>query len=146
MQPVPYLFFRGTCEEAIRAYGRIFGSPEPQVMYAKDAPDGGMGEGVMHAALKVGEGWLYASDWSKAEAMAGACVTVSGRDEAETRRWFDALAEGGTVEMPLERTFWSPAFGGLTDRWGTRWLLDTEGEPAPGAAPDVAPADAEAVA
>ena len=130
MQPVPYLFFRVTCEEAMRAYARIFDAPEPQIMYAKDAPPDpsmtGPATGVMHSALKLGDGWLYASDWSKAEAMAGACVTVSGRDPEETRRWFDALAEGGMIEMPLEQTFWSPAFGGLTDRWGTRWLLDTE--------------------
>lgn len=143
MQPIPYLFFRGTCEEAIRAYGRIFGSPEPQVMYAKDAPGGDMGDtGVMHAALKVGDGWIYASDQSNTKDMAGAYVCVSGRHEAETRRWFDALAEGGTVEMPIEKTFWSPAFGSLTDRWGTQWLLDTYN-------PDMAQPDAamaEAVA
>ena len=129
MQPVPYLFFRGTCEEAIRAYAQVFAAPEPKIMYAEQAPEGATGpigaRAVMHAALQVGEGWLYASDWSEAEPMAGACVAVTGRDAAETRRWWDALADGGEVEMPLEPTFWSPAFGGLTDRWGTRWLLDT---------------------
>lgn len=132
MQPVPYLFFRGTCEEAIRAYARVFGSPDPEIMYARDAPEGetsGLENAVMHAALKVGDGWLYASDYSKAEPMAGASIAVTQRTADESRRVFDALVEGGQVEMPLAATFWSPAFGALTDRWGTRWMIDTEGAP-----------------
>ena len=95
MQPVPYLFFNGTCEEAIRAYARVFGSPAPDVMYARDAPEGetsGIPNAVMHAALKVGEGWLYASDYSKAERMAGSCIAVTQKTAEHSRRVFDALA------------------------------------------------------
>lgn len=128
MQPVPYLFFNGTCEEAIHAYARILGAPEPQIMWVKDAPPEfrqGAGERVMHAALKVGDGWIYASDYEHAVPMAGACVTVSFDTAEESRRVFDALAEGGEVQMPLAATFWSPGFGQCTDRWGTRWLIDT---------------------
>jgi PhnB protein len=139
MQPVPYLFFRGTCEEAIRAYARVFNSPEPQVMYAKDAPEGetsGLPNAVMHAALQVGDGWLYASDYSQAEPMAGSSIAVTQRTAEESRRVFDALVEGGAVEMPLEPTFWSPAFGALTDRWGTRWMIDTESAAAAQPAPE----------
>lgn len=145
MQPVPYLFFNGTCEEAMRAYARVFGSPEPDIMFAKDAPEGetsGIPNAVMHATLKVGDGWLYASDYSKAVPMAGASIAVTQRTAEESRRIFDALAEGGEVEMPFEATFWSPGFGALTDRFGTRWMIDTEGPTAAQGAPEAAEAAA----
>lgn len=132
MQPIPYLFFKGTCEEALRAYQRVFAAPEPQVMRASEAPAGdaaamsGDPNAIMHAALQVGEGWIYASDYSDAKPMAGSAVTVSLPDAGEARRVFDALAEGGRVDMPFAATFWSAGFGGVTDRWGTVWLVDTE--------------------
>lgn len=130
MTPIPYLFFPGTAAEALSAYARIFGSPDPQILRAGEAPDGGLPgwapDAVMHGAVRVGSGHIYASDDPEARPMAGACVTVAGRDAAESRRIFDALAEGGTVVVPLGPTFWSPAFGQVTDRWGTRWLIDTE--------------------
>jgi PhnB protein len=129
MTPIPYLFFKGCCEEAIRAYARVFGSPEPQIMRAKDAPDASMGgdpDSVMHAALKLGDGWIYASDYSRADRMAGAAINVTLPDVAQGRRTFEALAEGGEVEMPFGPTFWDPGFGALTDRWGTRWMISTE--------------------
>ena len=128
MQPIPYLFFPGTCEEAIRAYARIFGSPEPQIMRSSEAPEGeamGDPQSVMHAALKFGEGLLYASGYSKAVPMAGASINVTLTDAAESRRVFDALAEGGVIEMPYGPTFWDPGFGSLADRWGTRWMIST---------------------
>lgn len=129
MTPIPYLFFKGSCEEAIRAYARVFGSPEPQILRAKDAPDGSMGgdpDSVMHAALKLGDGWIYASDYARADRMAGASINVTMPDVAQGRRVFDALSEGGEVEMPYGPTFWDPGFGSLTDRWGTRWMVSTE--------------------
>ncbi len=128
MQLAPYLFFKGTCEEALRTYARIFGSPEPQIMYAKDAPEGetsGIPNSVMHGAIKVGDGWLYASDYSKAEPMSGNSIALSFDSVDESRRVFDALSDGGEVEMPLAATFWSPGFGSFTDRFGTRWMVDT---------------------
>lgn len=134
MRLVPYLFFKGTCEAAMRRYAAILGSPEPEIMYARDAPEGetsGMENAVMHSAIRVGDGWLYASDFSQAEAMAGASVAVVSPTPEESRRVFDALAEGGEVEMPLAATSWSLGFGTLTDRWGTRWMIDTEGQPMP---------------
>ena len=129
MTPIPYLFFKGCCEEAIRAYARVFGSPEPQIMRAKEAPGDAMGghpDSVMHAALRLGDGWIYASDYSEADRMAGAAINVTMPDVAQGRRAFEALAEGGEVEMPFGPTFWDPGFGSLTDRWGTRWMISTE--------------------
>jgi PhnB protein len=130
MTPIPYLFFKGTCEQAVRAYAQVFRSPEPEIMFAKDAPQGeDMGDdpqAVMHAALRLGDGWLYASDYSRADRMAGAAINVTMPDVAEGRRVFEALAEGGEVEMPFGPTFWDPGFGTLTDRFGTRWMVSTE--------------------
>ncbi|HVG48542.1 MAG TPA: VOC family protein [Rubellimicrobium sp.] len=138
MAPVPYLFFKGTCEEAMHRYAAVFGSPEPQVMYARDAPEGetsSLPNAVMHAALQVGDGWLYASDYSKAEPMAGSSIALTFPNVDESRRIFDALAEGGEVEMPLTATSWSPGFGSLTDRFGTRWMIDTTAQAMPAGAP-----------
>lgn len=134
MTPIPYLFFKGTCEQAMRAYAAVFRSPEPEIMRAGDAPPSeSMGDGmegdpsaVMHSSIKLGDGWLYASDYSKADRMAGAAINVTMPDVAEGRRVFEALAEGGEVEMPFGPTFWDPGFGTLTDRWGTKWMVSTE--------------------
>jgi PhnB protein len=134
MAPIPYLFFNGTAEEALRTYARIFGSPEPQIMKGSEAPAGeswGNPDSVMHGSVKVGDGWLYASDYSAAVPMAGNSIALTYPDTAEGRRIFDALAEGGQIEMPYEPTFWSPGFGSLTDRFGTRWMIDTEAAQAP---------------
>jgi PhnB protein len=143
MQPVPYLFFKGTCEEALRTYARIFNSPEPEIMRASQAPEGesmgGSPDSVMHGTVRIGDGMLMASDYSQAQPMAGNSICVGVPDTTEGRRLFDALAEGGQVEMPYEATFWSPGFGALTDRFGTRWMVDTE---APATA---TPATSEAV-
>lgn len=131
MQPIPYLFFRTGTRQAFEAYGRIFGAtpeittfadmPVSEGSPAQDAP----GDAVMHAALRLGEGWIYGSDdpSGKTPAMAGCSLHVDLPDAAETRRVWDALAEGGEIGMPLEPTFWTPLFGTLTDRFGTRWMI-----------------------
>jgi PhnB protein len=132
MQPIPYLFFKNTCAEAMRFYAGVFGSPEPEIMPFSAAPKdvldqmpGMPPDTVMHSAVKVGEGWVYASDDPSGEtgAMAGNSISVSFGDKAEARRVFNALAEGGEVRMPYEPTFFSPGFGTLTDRYGTRWMV-----------------------
>ncbi|TNC48938.1 VOC family protein [Rubellimicrobium rubrum] len=133
MQPVPYLFFKGTCEEALRTYARIFGAPEPEIMRSSEAPEGetmGDPNSVMHGSVKIGDGLLYASDYSQAVPMAGNSICLSVPNTTEGQRLFEALSEGGAIEMPFEPTFWGPGFGSLTDRFGTRWMIDTESAPA----------------
>lgn len=136
MQPVPYLFFPGTAAEALRAYARVFGAPEPDLMLMGGLPEdqrmGADPDAVMHGSIRVDEGWIYAADDRDRSQEAGSgAVAVTQRTAEESRRIFDALAEGGTVIMPVSATFWSPAFGMLTDRFGTRWLIDTAGQPMP---------------
>lgn len=131
MQPIPYLFFKDTCREAMEAYGRIFGS-EPEIMGFAEMPEEAKAEmpgvpdhAVMHASLKVGDGMIFASDDPSGEtrAMAGCNITLSLDGEDETRRVWDALADGGAVRMPLSPAFWTPLFGTLTDRFGVRWMI-----------------------
>ncbi|MBM9594798.1 VOC family protein [Roseitranquillus sediminis] len=136
MQPIPYLFFRGDCAEAMRFYARTFGAGEPEIMPFSAMPEeerarmpGVAPDAVMHAALKVGDGWLYASDDPSGETrpMDGSSIALSFPSESEARRAFNALADGGDVRMPFEPTFWSPGFGTLTDRHGTRWMIMADG-------------------
>jgi PhnB protein len=132
MQPVPYLFFRNNCAEAMRFYAQTFGSGEAQIMTFSDAPKEvldqmpGVDPGtVMHSALNVGDGWIFASDDPTGEfqPMAGTSVNLSFPTLEEAQRVFAALSEGGEVRMPLSPTFWSAGFGALTDRFGTRWMI-----------------------
>jgi PhnB protein len=140
MQPIPYLFFNRGCAEAMRFYADVFGADEPAVMTFADMPDderakmpGVPEDAVMHAAVKIGDGWIFASDdpSQQSPAMAGASVNVSMPTADEAQRVFHRLAEGGEVRMPIEPTFWTPAFGTLTDRFGTRWMVMADSPPPP---------------
>ena len=138
MQPIPYLFFTDTCGEAMHFYAEVFGSPEPEIMPFAAVPEeertnmpGMPADAVMHAAVRIGDGWIFASDdpTGSTPRMAGSSVNVSLPTADEARRVFDRLADGGEVRMPLEPTFWSPAFGALTDRFGTRWMIMADDPP-----------------
>ena len=131
MQPITYLFFNTESRAAMTRYGEIFGAT-PEIMPFAAIPDedkahmpGVPDDAVMHAALKVGEGWIYASDdpSGNSPAMAGCSIALSLPDAAETRRVWEALAEGGEIRMPLEPAFFAPLFGSLSDRFGVRWMI-----------------------
>jgi PhnB protein len=133
MQLAPYLNFDGTCAEAFRFYGEVFGG-RPEIMRPEEMPDGGgMGPEwrgrVMHASLDIGGQQLMGSDSPPGghEGMRGMHVSVHVEDVEEGRRLFDRLQEGGSVTMPFEQTFWSPGFGMLVDRFGTPWMVNTGG-------------------
>ncbi len=132
----PYLFFSGTCREAMSRYHEIFGG-QLDVMNVSDMPEsesmpeGGSDDMVIHAALTFDDGsLLMASDDPTGDGtgVKGASINVTLDDEAEARRIFEALADGGTIEMPLEATFWSPLFGSTIDRFGVSWMVNVEGE------------------
>jgi PhnB protein len=119
----------------MEAYGVLFGT-EPEIMAFSAMPaearaqmPGIPAEAVMHAALKLGDGWIFASDGTPGEtdAMAGCNINLSLPDAAETRRVWEALAQGGETRMPLAPTFFAPLFGTLTDRFGTRWMIMQDG-------------------
>lgn len=133
----PYLFFSGTAREAMTRYQSVLGG-ELEIMAASEMPEGedpGMEmapESVMHAALTLADGTLImGSDDPTGDGggVRGVALHLSYEDHDEVRRVFDALAEGGEVQMPLEPVFWSPLFGACVDRFGVSWMLSAEEEP-----------------
>ena len=127
----PYLFFsNGACREAFERYQQILGG-DLTVMTNSDAPAGqGMPgadpSAVMHAALTIGDGLLMGSDDPTGDdgTKAGIAVSYSTTDAGHAARIFEALAEGGEVQMPFEAVFWSKGFGACVDRFGIPWMID----------------------
>jgi PhnB protein len=139
MHPAPSLFFNGTARAAITAYARIFDAPMPQMMTMADGPPGmdisaERRDWIMHCEMKLGTGTLYLSDDYAANtpAMEGSSIMVSLPTATAAKAVFDQLADGGTVRMPWEATFWSAGFGSLTDAFGIRWMIGTDEAPAAG--------------
>ena len=133
MQVQSYLFFNGRCEEALEFYKGALGARVGMLMRFRDNPDTpqpgmcppGSEDKVMHAELRIGDTVVMASDGmeqGKAE-FKGFSLTLTARDEAEADRLFGALGEGGQVQMPLGRTFFSPRFGAVADRFGVSWMV-----------------------
>jgi len=128
----PYLAFAGNCREAFTRYQEIFGG-ELALLTTADMPaDAGAPPGdaptdaIMHAALTNGDDLLMGADDPFGNfdgTVRGLCVNYSLPDAGETKRVFDALAEGGQVQQPLAETFFSPAFGMCIDRFGTPWMI-----------------------
>ena len=136
MHVIPYLFFDGRCEEAIEFYRRAVGAEVVALMRYKDSPEPpppgmvapGSDNKVMHSTLRVGDTTLMASDGECAgkASFRGFSLSLNFKDEAEADRKFAALADGGEVQMPLSKTFFSPKFGMLTDRFGVGWMVHVE--------------------
>ena len=131
MSFTPYLFFVGTCREAMNTYQSIFGGQLDIVTAADmpDAPEDAPADAVMHAALTLPTGgMLFASDDPSATedtGKTGMSVSYSATDADEAAKVFEALSKGGDVQMPLGATSWSPAFGMCTDRFGVPWMVGT---------------------
>jgi PhnB protein len=133
MQVEPYLNFNGRCDEAIDFYRRAVGAEVTMLMRFKDAPptqgpsmiSPGSENKVMHASLRIGDTDVLASDGRCAGTtnFQGFSLALTAESEAEAQRMFAALSDGGKVEMPLAKTFFSPAFGMVTDRFGLMWMV-----------------------
>ena len=130
MQVQPYLFFDGRCEEALEFYKSTLGAKVEMLMRFKDSPEPTMappdaGEKVMHASLRIGDTTVMASDGrcGGRPSFAGFALSLNVADEAEAERRFAALADGGQVQMPLAKTFFSPRFGMVADRFGVPWMI-----------------------
>ena len=126
----PYLFFEGRCEEAIAFYQRTLGAEVERPMRFKESPDPnscapGQGEKVMHASFRIGETTVMASDGRCAgqPRFGGISLSLSVPDADEADRLFAALGEGGQVQMPIGKTFFSPRFGIVADRFGVSWMV-----------------------
>ena len=133
MQLNPYLMFDGRCEAAFKFYEKALGGKIEAMMTYGGSPmteqtSPEMRNKIMHARLSVGDKLLMASDAppDRREAMKGFSVTLSIDDPGEAERIFHALSEAGTVQMPIQETFWARRFGMLVDQFGTPWMVNCE--------------------
>jgi PhnB protein len=139
MKVQPYLFFNGRCEEALDFYKKVLGAEVLMLMRFKENPDKpgpecvspALDDKVMHACMRIGESAVMASDGMCAgeAAFAGVSLSLEVASEAEADRLFNALAEGGQVQMPIGKTFFSPRFGVVADRFGVSWMVVTTPKP-----------------
>jgi PhnB protein len=133
MQINPYLTFNGTCEAAFTFYAKCLGGKIEAMMPHEGTPAEAhvptdWRKKIMHARMTVGDKVLMASDSPPGhyEPMKGFHVTLGIDDPAEAEKIFHALAENGTVQMPIQETFWAARFGMLVDRFGTPWMINCD--------------------
>jgi PhnB protein len=140
MNPIePYLFFEGRTEEALGFYQKALGAKVEMMMRNRESPEPpppGMNapaEKIMHSSILIDGARVMASDGmcSGKPNFQGFSLSVTAASEAEAKRKFNALAEGGKVTLPLAKTFFSPAFGMLTDRFGVGWMVMVPGQNKP---------------
>ena len=129
----PYLFFGGNCAEALEFYRTALGAQIDVIMRFREAPDPrppgmlppGYEDKVMHASFHIGPNMIMASDGcGETGTFNGFMLSLAVTTEAEADRLFSALEKGGKVEMPLGKTFWSPRFGMVRDRFGLGWMIN----------------------
>jgi PhnB protein len=130
MQVQPYLMFDGRCDEAIEFYRRALGAEVAMLLRFKDSPDPAMcapgsENKVMHSCLRIGETSIMASDGrcTGQPSFQGFSLSITAPDEDVANRLFASLGEGGQVQMPLAKTFFSPRFGMVADRFGVSWMV-----------------------
>jgi PhnB protein len=133
MQVQPYLFFDGRCEEAIEFYRSKLGAKVEMFMRFKDSPEPaqpgmvppGSENKVMHSCFRIGDTAVMASDGRcmGKPSFQGFSLSLTVPNEAEAERLFAGLGDGGQVQMPLTKTFFSPRFGMVADRFGVSWMI-----------------------
>ena len=133
MQVQPYLFFDGRCEEAVDFYVKVLGAKVETLMRVKDSPEPvrpGMyppnsENKIMHGAIHIGSSVVMVSDGlcGGKPKFDGFALSVDAPDEGAARKLFAALGDGGQVRMPLAKTFFSPCFGMVADRFGVTWMV-----------------------
>ena len=134
MQIQSYLFFNGSCGEALDFYEKALGARVDMRMTFKEAPEppppdmvpADWGDKIMHASFFIGDTMVMASDGcdSDSRGFSGFSLSLSVKTAQEADRSFAALSDGGQVTMPLGQTFWSPRFGMLKDRFGIGWMIN----------------------
>lgn len=132
----PYLFFSGRCEEALNFYREAIGAQVEMIMRYNESPDPvppgmlqpGFENKIMHASFRVHGAAVMASDGCNDQSkFDGFRLALSVANEAEAHKAFNALANEGSITMPLVKTFWSPCFGMLTDKFNVSWMVIVPG-------------------
>jgi PhnB protein len=133
MQVQPYLNFEGRCEEAVEFYRRVLGAEVEMLMRFKDSPEPcapgmippGAENKVMHTSFRIGDTTVMASDCrcQGRPSFQGFSLSLTVPSEAEAEQLFAALGDGGQIQMPLTKTFFSPSFGVVADRFGVSWMI-----------------------
>ena len=128
-----YLFFDGRCEEALEFYKKTLGAKVEMMMRFKESPEPhncapGAENKIMHSCIRIGDTAVMASDGMAQgqPEFKGFSLTINAKDEAEAERLFAALSAGGQVRQPLIKTFFSPKFGMLADKFGVGWMVMAE--------------------
>jgi PhnB protein len=137
MQVQPHVCFEGRCEEAIAFYRKALGAEVTFLIRFKEMPGphppGAIPPGgedkVMHASLRIGDATVLMSDGrcQGGAGFEGIQLALQVPDAATAERLFAGLADGGQVQMPIAKTFWSPAFGMVADRFGVTWMVNAAG-------------------
>lgn len=130
MKVSPGLYFNGQCEEAFRTYERVLAGKITAIFNYGDSPMAAkypeMAKKVMHARLNIGDQMILGSDappeYFKPAQGSSICIETESVDDAE--RIFKELADGGTVTMPIQETFWAKRYGQLIDQFGTPWMIN----------------------
>ena len=133
MKVQPYLFFEGRCEEAIEFYRGALGAEVTALMRSKESPEPSMclpgaEDKIIHASFRIGDLTVMASDGRCRgnPTFQGFSLALTVPDGAAADRLLSALADGGQVQMPLAKTFFSPGFGMVSDRFGVSWMIVVE--------------------
>ena len=132
MKVQAYVTFGGRCEEALEFYKKSLGAEVTALMRWKESPDAAMKpppgyeEKIMHANFSIGETQLMAADGmgGNSAEFKGMTLAIEAADDAEAKRFFAALSQGGNVSMPLMKTFWTSSFGMLNDKFGVPWMVN----------------------
>ena len=130
MHVQPYLFFDGRCDEALDFYKKAIGADVKMLMRWKDSPDKSMctqdnADKVMHSQFQIGDTTVMASDGRNQgqPKFDGFALSIIAKTESEADKIFGALGDGGQVTMPMSKTFFSPRFGMLADKFGVHWMI-----------------------
>ena len=133
MSITPYLYFDGRCEEAIAFYQKALGAEVSMMMRFKESPEKNMCKPdsenkIMHACIKIAGVPVMLSDGRNEgkTKFEGFSLSLDPKTEAEAKKQFTALADGGQVQMPLAETFFAKSFGMVADRFGVSWMIMCE--------------------
>lgn len=129
----PYIVFRGNCREAVDFYKQALGAEVVGLQTFGESPMASRGPAdyIVHGTLRIGDSSIMVSDDPRPSTTAAAedkiSMAIGLQDSERAKQIFDSLAQGGSVTMPLQKTYWAGSFGMLTDKFGVKWMINCEG-------------------